>query len=752
MEWSSNVLSYLASVAVRSLILAVVTGAVILAFRIKSAAARHAVWTLVTAGMLVLALSTPLLPSLPWRVLRAKPAAAVPIDFAAATITSPAHSRFGEPNPQPPAPFHIRVEDVVCILYAPIALALLVRLAFGYAFTVRLVRTSRRIESLNIFESNWISVPLTVGWLRPKILLPFGWEQWDRTKLDAVLAHERTHVSRGDWAISVLAALNRSVFWFHPLAWWLEWRLASLAEQACDDTALLEVGTETYARALLDMAAAVKTGKGRLVWEAMAMAKPSEVSMRIERILDETREIPKALTKMRWAVIVGCALPLIYVASVVKPVRVAAQQAPVLQPATPKKGVRKPPSADEVLALEQQLAEHPHDLDTRLRLAVYYLQTGMQRQALNHIEWLITNHPESTAAEAASRQIAPKDGADYQHAAALWKQQAAAHPNDTRVLANMAGFLGRPGGELPEAEQLLLAARAIDSSENWSGRLAQVYAYAILSTSGDPAFPNDNPGFAQRAKILVQGSADPLLTLTTGRVILTATMSLPPSDHPLLTPIVEWAKTLQPPTPEASNVQPVTKIDPVYPPLARQARISGTVYLTITVDTSGHVSRMQVLSGHPLLVPAALEAAKQWTYNPANTGTFNIAIPFRLDGNGLAAVPSSPPVSASSFPPPADGTQRIKIGGAVQAAKLVNQVPPAYPPLAQQARISGTVHLHALIGLDGHVKSVETISGHPLLIPAALSAVQQWVYSPTLLNGQPVEVDTTVDVNFTSGQ
>ena len=132
-------------------------------------------------------------------------------------------------------------------------------------------------------------MPLTIG---RKILLPAGWESWDEPKLQAVLAHERTHVRRGDWAIALLAGVTRCIYWFHPLAWWLERRLATLAEQACDDSALLLVDSQPYAQALLDMAAAVKTAQGRLVWEAMAMAKAAEVRKRIERILDETRQIP----------------------------------------------------------------------------------------------------------------------------------------------------------------------------------------------------------------------------------------------------------------------------------------------------------------------------------------------------------------------------------------------------------------------------------------------------------------------------
>jgi protein TonB len=88
----------------------------------------------------------------------------------------------------------------------------------------------------------------------------------------------------------------------------------------------------------------------------------------------------------------------------------------------------------------------------------------------------------------------------------------------------------------------------------------------------------------------------------------------------------------------------------------------------------------------------------------------------------------------------------------VTAAMLVNRVQPVYPPLARQTRISGTVRLHAIIGKDGSVQQLEVLSGHPLLVQAALDAVRQWRYRPTLLNGEPVEVDTTIDVIFSLNQ
>jgi protein TonB len=90
----------------------------------------------------------------------------------------------------------------------------------------------------------------------------------------------------------------------------------------------------------------------------------------------------------------------------------------------------------------------------------------------------------------------------------------------------------------------------------------------------------------------------------------------------------------------------------------------------------------------------------------------------------------------------------IRVGGNVQSAKSIKKVPPVYPVEARQAGISGTVRLHVIIAKDGTIEQLELVSGHPLLAQAALDAVRQWTYQPTLLNGKPVEVDTTIDVIF----
>jgi TonB family protein len=107
--------------------------------------------------------------------------------------------------------------------------------------------------------------------------------------------------------------------------------------------------------------------------------------------------------------------------------------------------------------------------------------------------------------------------------------------------------------------------------------------------------------------------------------------------------------------------------------------------------------------------------------------------------------------SFSSSVPRTEGVERIRVGGNVQAAKLARMVRPEYPPLARQARIQGVVKFEVILAPDGSLMNAFVLAGHPLLVPAAQEAVRQWQWQPTLLNGTPVEIVTTVDVDFNLG-
>jgi len=126
-------------------------------------------------------------------------------------------------------------------------------------------------------------------------------------------------------------------------------------------------------------------------------------------------------------------------------------------------------------------------------------------------------------------------------------------------------------------------------------------------------------------------------------------------------------------------------------------------------------------------------------------------VPGGVIGGIIGGVPSAappPPPPPKEVPKPKP-TGPIRVGGNVQAANLIRQVRPNYPPLAKQARIQGVVRFNAIISRDGTIQNLQMVSGHPLLVPAATDAVRQWVYKPTLLNGEAVEVQTQIDVNFT---
>jgi TonB family protein len=106
--------------------------------------------------------------------------------------------------------------------------------------------------------------------------------------------------------------------------------------------------------------------------------------------------------------------------------------------------------------------------------------------------------------------------------------------------------------------------------------------------------------------------------------------------------------------------------------------------------------------------------------------------------------PAQPPAEA---PPRSKGT-RVRMGGKVMNGQLTKKVAPKYPREAREQRIEGTVRLHVIISTDGKVQYVELVSGDPILAKSAVEAVRKWEYKPMLLNGEPVEVDTTVDVIF----
>jgi TonB family protein len=142
-------------------------------------------------------------------------------------------------------------------------------------------------------------------------------------------------------------------------------------------------------------------------------------------------------------------------------------------------------------------------------------------------------------------------------------------------------------------------------------------------------------------------------------------------------------------------------------------------------------------------VQHALDAKRQSAQSARNAPPPPPPPPREPSASGAAGIVNSGPPNAVP--------QRIRISGNIQAANLIRKVDPVCPHLAEQARIRGVVKFTVIISKDGTLQNIEVVSGHPLLVPAALQAVKQWVYRPTLLNGAPVEVITQIDVNTACG-
>jgi beta-lactamase regulating signal transducer with metallopeptidase domain len=245
-------------------------------------------------------------------------------------------------SPSPPQAFSwssIRWSVVAAGIYLAVAVLLLVRFVVGIVFCRRLLRASQTIREARVTqrlvargcinglsfvpraaECELISVPLTMGVVRSIILLPVDWQEWDDAKLDAVIAHEVSHVARRDALTQRLSLLHRAVFWFSPLAWWLDHHLADLAEQASDEAALACGANRTdYARTLLGFFEALHAAPGRVWWQGVSMAKAGQAEQRLERILAWRGAVTMSLKKSVAVAVIALAIPAVYLAAAVRP-------------------------------------------------------------------------------------------------------------------------------------------------------------------------------------------------------------------------------------------------------------------------------------------------------------------------------------------------------------------------------------------------------------------------------------------------
>ncbi len=190
-------------------------------------------------------------------------------------------------------------------------------------------------------------------------------------------------------------------------------------------------------------------------------------------------------------------------------------------------------------------------------------------------------------------------------------------------------------------------------------------------------------------------------------------------------------------------------VNPVYPEIARQSQVEGVVIIEATTDPSGRVANAKVLRSIPLLDQAAVDAVKQWVYEPIKVKgkpigiVFTVTVAFRLKDKADKGKVVSLSVDDEEF---AKGA--VKVEGEIKPPKLVKEAAPVYPLKAKQGRVEGIVILAVRIETSGRVKAVKVLRSIPVLDQAAVDAVKQWEYEPIVIKGKPVEAVFTVTVRF----
>ena len=535
-------LALAADISIRIVAAAAAVGLLLVVLRVRSGAARHAAWSAVLVTMLTMPALLAVVPQVDVPVPSGLapnfeafagetgpyPSADIPASLPGAE--RPAASAANDPvvvaTASPRRAFDWRL--AAAALYAAGVLLFLIPIAAGWIQARRLVARAVRVACDNpapVFESASIAAPMTTGILSPCVLLPIAWRDWPQDTIRAVLAHENAHVARRDALVALLARVNRALFWFHPLAWWLERTLVVTAEHACDEAAARDLGQpRRYAEVLLHMAEAVRLHGQRVSWHTIGVDGSGLLGTRIDRLLrgDALMQMP---ARQRAAVAIGCAAVLLTV--------IACRQQVAAEPLRPDPDVQKQiesnkarearhraaiaMTASDAAALERTLETNPDNLDARESLIIFYDQAGKvtweQKLAgiRKHSLWRIAHLPETDLwIPHISKRYDPEG---YAQARQLWLAHASRPDVSARTLGRAAAFL--TPYDKATAEAFLIRARDMDPAGPWADRLMDLYAQAIAGIV-DPGYRTPDAdeaqtAFAVEARRKLDATSDPTL-------------------------------------------------------------------------------------------------------------------------------------------------------------------------------------------------------------------------------------------------
>jgi TonB family protein len=584
------------------------------------------------------------------------------------------------------------------------------------------LRVSRPIQLL---ESALAEAPAVLGHFRPLILVPAGLlAGLPPAQMEAILLHELAHIRRHDYLLNVLQRLAEGLFFYHPCIWWISRVMRVERENCCDDLALSISGdAHEYAGAL----AALEQHRQAVAEPAVA-ATGGNMVKRIRRVLYPAK------SNTPWVSFLAAALLILAAAAAL-----AARPPQSLEPGSPDVQSQKPGEAAKKLNRYSKWLNEDvvYIINDDEKAAFLALPTDEERDNFIERFWEKRN-PSPGAAENEFKE---------EH----YRRIAYANEHFQTTI---------PGWRTPRG-QLYIVYGPPDNIESHPEGTPRVYGSGPAEVWTYNHLPPDGESVSFTVASLKSGGE---VVLTPGtRSYLRNPVSLP-------TPSVVGRVAAASPSEgapdsrretshDAAPVQRirisagvadgmvVEKVPPVYPEIAQQARIQGDVVLRAVIGPDGAVQNLQLVSGHPVLAPAAMEAVRQWRYQPylLNGSPVEVetvvSIPFSLGASDAALGPSD-----------AAPVQRIRISEGVADSMVVEKVPPVYPEMAQQARIQGEVLLRVVIGPDGSVKELHVISGQPMLVPAAMEAVRQWRYKPFFLDdGSPVAVEAPVRIPFKLG-
>ncbi|HEY1758743.1 MAG TPA: VWA domain-containing protein [Bryobacteraceae bacterium] len=327
MNWESQWIALLSASVVRPFVLVAAAALLLRALGVRHPASRHAVWSFVLFAMLLVPVVSVVAPH--WLVPVPAAAAQSPAFIArepAATIepqkTEPHKTLSTTPQVASPIPSELRkpapgisIPTLIVWIYLAGLFAMLLYRFAGWILLRRVIARSAQLKP-RLRESNHVIAPVAAGVLRPAVILPVGWRDWNLDTRRAVLAHEFAHIRRRDTLVSALARFVKCVLWFHPLAWWLSRKISELAELACDAVALESLRDPgEYSRILFAFAERVNRTGHRVALPGLAMAASSSgMRQRIDHVFELADGGARKLARpAAWLVLIG--LPVMGVAA-----------------------------------------------------------------------------------------------------------------------------------------------------------------------------------------------------------------------------------------------------------------------------------------------------------------------------------------------------------------------------------------------------------------------------------------------------